>query len=947
MMTSVDKPALFHLAGDKLSKIRPAKTNLPNSPLWHRWLQPLWAVQQTFSAVFDNSYIANELAMVERDEASSYRAKLLAVLRHHLADAKTKIKRDFYLNNDGAIYVGQHARCIDDLLTLLHDEASKLMPQSHDIAVIAVGGYGRGEMAPFSDIDVMFLMPARINNKHEAAVEFMLYLLWDLGLKIGHSTRSITEAIAAGRDDQTVLTSLLEIRHVCGDEALYKKLSEKLRSEIGKKKPLTFVEEKLAERDLRHKRFDDTRYVVEPNVKDGKGGLRDLHSLFWIAKYAYRVDGIMDVLAQGVLRDAEARRFARAQRFLWTVRCHLHFHAGRAEERLDFDAQIAIATVMGFADRVGMRAVERFMKRYYLAIRHVGDLTRIFCAVMETDFRKQLNFWRPDFLRAKNLDPFYIESGRVRLHENLRFRDDPLRIFRLFDIAQTYDADVHPHSLQRVTRGLPSVGSKIRQDPEANALFLDILTASKNSERVLRLMNECGVLGKFLPDFGRIVAMMQFDMYHSYTVDEHTLKAIGIIQAIEAGDLETTAPVSTEVMPEIQSRRALFVATLLHDIAKGRGGDHSILGAEVALLVCPRLGLTQEETETVSWLVRYHLLMSKTAFRYDLNDPKTIQDFASIVQSPERLKLLFVLTVADIRAVGPNIWNGWKAALMRDLYHRCDAVLRGADPSAVALGNADDAQRKARTKLTNWTDSEFESHVHQLPNVYWTGFDSDSHVRHAQLCAKFRQGDMPLLIDFRPDADKRMTELTILTADDPGLFSRISGAVVAAGANIAGARITTCHDGTVLDVFFLQDMNNATIESPKELEKIRSILEKALRGEFWLEKALDARWEQTPLRVRQLPVPSRVMLSNKISTTHTVIEVNGRDFPGLLHKITACLASCGLQIQTASVSTYGERVVDVFYVKDIFGLQIQNEVRLQDIRRRLLQIFESANEAVA
>ncbi|MGB2289169.1 MAG: nucleotidyltransferase domain-containing protein, partial [Candidatus Puniceispirillaceae bacterium] len=486
-MTAVSQTALFYVAGDRLSKTQPAKIDFSNSPLWHRWLQPLWAVKQTLPAAFDHAKIASELAALDRGEAKSYRVKLLAVLRQHLAAATTKIEQDFYSSNDGAIYVGQHARCIDGLLTLLYDEAGKLMPQSHDIAVIAVGGYGRGEMAPFSDIDVMFLMPAKISKKHEAAIEFMLYMLWDLGLKIGHSTRSITEAITAGRDDQTVMTSFLEMRHVCGQAALWKKLSTAWRREIGKNKPLAFVEEKLAERDLRHKRFDDTRYVVEPNVKDGKGGLRDLHSLFWIAKYAYRADGIMDLLAQGVLRDAEARRFASAQRFLWTVRCHLHFHAGRAEERLDFEAQMAIAPRMGFSDRYGMRAVERFMKRYYLAIRHVGDLTRIFCAVMETDFRKQLTLWRPDFLRAKNLDPFFIESGRVRLHENLWFRDDPIRIFRLFAIAQTYNADVHPHSLQRVTRGLPSVGTKIRQDPQANALFVEILTASKNSERVLRL----------------------------------------------------------------------------------------------------------------------------------------------------------------------------------------------------------------------------------------------------------------------------------------------------------------------------------------------------------------------------------------------------------------------------------------------------------------------------
>jgi [protein-PII] uridylyltransferase len=934
------------MTGDTLSKAH-KQIDLSDGPLWHHWLQPLQTVKQTLPPPFDGAGVASKMAAFSGQNKTAYRAALLDSLRAELATAKASIEQQFYETNDGAIYVGQHARCIDILLDILFAEATKAVPEAAAIAVIAVGGYGRGEMAPFSDIDVMFLMPAKASKQHESAIEFMLYLLWDLGLKIGHSTRTTSEAINASRDDQTVMTSFLEMRLVGGNKPLWTKLLGAVRREIGKRKPLVFVEEKLAERDLRHKRFGDTRYVVEPNVKDGKGGLRDLHSLFWIAKYAYRADGIMDVLRQGVLRDSEARRFAAAQRLLWTVRCHLHFHAGRAEERLDFDAQMAIATRMGFADRGGMRAVERFMKRYYLAIRHVGDLTRIFCAVMETDFRKQLSFWRPDFLRASNLDPFYIESGRVKLSDNLRFRDDPMRIFRLFAIAQTHNADVHPESLQRVTRALRSVGTKIRQDPKANALFLDILTARTSSERVLRLMNECGVFGKFLPDFGRIVAMMQFDMYHSYTVDEHTIKAIGILHGIELGELQQTAPVATEVMPEIESRRALFVATLLHDIAKGRGGDHSILGAEVALVVCPRLGLTPEETETVSWLIRHHLLMSKTAFRYDLNDPKTIQDFAAIVQSPERLKLLLVLTVADIRAVGPNIWNGWKAALMRDLYHRCDSVLRGGDPAVIALGNATEAQHEARAKLVQWSDEEFANHTSQFPTVYWTGFDCDSHVRHAALCKTFRQLDAPLLIDFRPDTAKRMTELTILTADDPGLFSRIAGAVAAAGVNIAGARITTCHDGTVLDVFFLQDLKNTAIESQDELDKIRSILESALRGEMRLDKALKARWEQMPLRVRQLPVPSRVLLSNKISTTHTVIEVNGRDFPGLLHKITACLASRGLQIQTASVSTYGERVVDVFYVKDIFGLQIHSEARLKDIRQRLLAIFDSTDEAAA
>ena len=920
--------------------------NDSNKP-WHRWLQPLVWAQQHCPPPHDNEAVTVSLRAAITGNATTDRAAILTSLRECLTEGRTALETAFYQHNDGAIYVAMHAWLVDLVLQALYDQVGEMIPASADLAMVAVGGYGRGEMAPFSDVDIMFLMPKKTGKAHLEAIEFMLYILWDLGLKIGHSTRTVDESLDAAVDDHTVLTSFLEMRLISGNAVLWKQLNKAFQRHIAKQKPLAFVEEKLNERDVRHKRFGDTRYVVEPNIKDGKGGLRDLHSLFWIAKYAYRANSILDIINDTVLREGEARRFAQAQRFLWTVRCHLHFHAGRPEERLDFDAQMAIAPRMGFADRGGLRGVERFMKRYYLAARNVGNLTRIFCAAMETDFRKTMPLWRFDFLRVKELAPFRIDSGRVRLDDSVMFRDDPVRLIELFSIAQKHMADIHPHTLQRVTRGLPSLGTETRTDPRANALFLDILTAPENPERVLRLMNESGVFGKFLPDFGRIVAMMQFDMYHSYTVDEHTLKAIGILHGIEHGELEDEAPVASAVMPEIESRRALYVAMLLHDIAKGRGGDHSILGADVALEVCPRLGLSGEETETVSWLVHNHLVMSKTAFRYDLNDPQTIEDFAAVVQSPERLKLLLVLTVADIRAVGPNVWNGWKAALMRDLYYRCDAVLKGADPAVIARGNASQAQEDAAAQLAAWSSDEFAAHANNMPVNYWTGFDVDSHVRHAALCRSFAKLDIPLLIDFRPDRLRRMTELTILTVDDPGLFSRIAGAVAAAGANIAGARITTCHDGTVLDVFFLQDMNNQAITDKDDLARIQTVLENALTGAIRLEKALEERWRQTPLRVRQLPVPSRVLLSNRISNTHSVIEVNGRDFPGLLHKITLCLADLGLQIQTASVSTYGERVVDVFYVKDIFGLQIHNENRQQTIRTRLLAIFEDTDEVAA
>jgi [protein-PII] uridylyltransferase len=592
-----------------------------------------------------------------------------------------------------------------------------------------------------------------------------------------------------------------------------------------------------------------------------------------------------------------------------------------------------------------MQAVERFMKRYYLAARDVGNLTRIMCAAMEMDFRQRRTRWREDFRSGQHFGPFTIRAGRINLDPSLMFREDPLRMLTLFELALEQNADIHPQALQRLTRGLPALGNATRSNPQASEKFINILTSKRNPERVLRLMNESGVLGRYMPDFGRIVAMMQFDMYHSYTVDEHTIQVIGILHDIESGKLAETAPVATEVMPEIESRRALFVAALLHDMAKGRGGDHSILGAELALELCPRLGLSPEETETVSWLVRHHLLMSKTAFRYDLNDPKTIEDFAAIVQSPERLKLLLVLTVADIRGVGPTVWNGWKAALMRDLYFQADAVLRGADAGVIALRSAADAQQATFTGLAGWTATEFAAYTANLPRPYWTGFDTDVHIRHAELGRRFRQLDEPLLIDFRQDPARKVTELTVLSIDDAGLFSRIAGAVAGLGINVAGARITTCLDGSVLDVFMLQTSDNQIIADDALLDRLGAGIASAANSTLRPQAALRERWQSLPERVRHMPVPSRVMLSNKISSTHTVVEVNGRDFPGLLFRITKALAELGLQIQTATVSTYGERVVDVFYVKDLFGLQVHNEARLEVIRTRLLEVFEQVSEA--
>ena len=431
-----------------------------------------------------------------------------------------------------------------------------------------------------------------------------------------------------------------------------------------------FVEAKLAERDDRHRKLGDSRYLVEPNVKDGKGGLRDLHTLFWISKYLYQVEDRAELVKLGVFTERELRRFIKAENFLWSVRFALHYIANRAEERITFDVQGELASRLGYKQRTGARAVERFMKHYYLYAKEVGDLTRIFCAVLEERHKRRPRFRLPRVGQSKpeTVDGFLLQGGRVDVADAGLFAREPSNLLRLFHLAQERGLDIHPHALHLVTQNLKLVDAGLRADPRAAQLFLEMLTSRKDPETTLRRLNEAGVFGRFMPDFGRVVAQMQHDMYHVYTVDEHTIRAIGMLAKLEADKLREENPLACDIIHKVLSRRVLYIAVLLHDIAKGRGGDHSLLGAEVARRVGPMLGLEPQETETVEWLVLHHLAMSKTAFRRDVHDPKTISDFAALVQSPERLRLLLVLTVADIRAVGPGRWNGWSGSLLRELY---------------------------------------------------------------------------------------------------------------------------------------------------------------------------------------------------------------------------------------------------------------------------------------
>ena len=869
------------------------------------------------------------------------RAPVLAILRDALAAGRAEIRRRFDepgpLRNDGPAVLAATSYLMDQIVRVLFDFADRYAypaanPSTAErLGVVATGGYGRGELAPLSDLDLLFLRPYKQTPRGEQIVEFMLYLLWDMGLKVGHATRTVDESLRYAERDQTIRTALLEARYLWGDRDLFDELVRGFAQKFYTGDGRDFVEAKLAERDQRHQRMGDSRYVVEPNVKEGKGGLRDLHLLFWIAKYLYRVSTPADLVTKGVLTKEEARLFERAERFLTTVRCHIHYLTGRADDRLSFDLQSEIAGRLGYQDRPGSRGVERFTKHYYLHAKTVGDLTRIFVSALEDSHRRKPRLaalWQT--LRPRELDGFKLDGERLAVSQPDTFAKDPAAILRLFHVAQENDLDIHPATLRLITQNIRLV-DRLRSDPAANRLFMEMMTSRHDPETTLRRLNEAGVFGRFIPDFGRVVAQTQHDMYHTYTVDEHTIRAIGILARIESGELKDDHPLASEVVHKILSRPVLYLAVLLHDIAKGRGGDHSVLGADVAMQLGPRLGLSAAETETVAWLVRFHLAMSGTAFQRDLMDPKTIESFAGLVQSPERLRLLLVLTICDIRAVGPNVWNGWKAALLRQLYNAAEQVLSGGTLTGGRADRIRHVQAEVAKRLPSWSEQDKEEHFARGYAPYWLSFTPDTLARQAELVRGAERHHQPLAIEHRVDAARSVTEVTIYTLDTHGLFARLAGAMAISGANIVDAKIFTLANGMALDTFWIQDLEGKPFDDPQRLARLSARVELALSNRLNIQRELDQQRSSWPKRDQVFTVEPRVLIDNNASDTFTVLEVNGRDRPGFLHVVTRALTRLNLQIASAHITTYGERAVDVFYVKDLFGLKVVNQVKLAQV----------------
>jgi len=910
--------------------------------------------------IIDEAALARELEIIGRTHAGDIQAsrgQVLALAKHTLHQGRKITQAMLIEDGGGRLCARRLSYLIDTLIKELLSFAQThlfVCPQperGEGLALIAVGGYGRGALAPGSDIDLHFLMPDKQSLRARQIMEYLLYMLWDCGLKVGHAARTVAEEIGMAKEDMSARTALVDARLLSGDAKLFTRLMHCFERDIIAVNPHEFIRAKLAERDARHLKSGQSRYLVEPNIKEGKGGQRDLHMLFWITRYFYHATTPTDLVNAGILSRHEAGIVKKADDFLWNVRAHMHFlNQCKAQERLSFDIQRDIAYRLGYTQHPGQKDVERFMKHYFLVAKQVGDLTRIICAALEEAHAKPVPGLAQAFVEFDNgkheieeARDFIIDNQRINIADENVFVRAPVQLLRIFQLSDQYGLQLHPHALQVISRSLKLVNTRLREDETANRIFFDILTSRRNPARLLRQMNETGLLGKFIPDFGKIVAMMQFSMYHHYTVDEHLLRSIENLTALEQGMNRHEHPLATSLVPQLEPLRpVLYLAVFLHDIAKGRPEDHSSAGERIARQLAPRFGLNDAATDLVAWLVREHLTMSMVAQSRDLNDRKTIADFAAKVQTMERLNLLLLLTICDIKAVGPNVWNGWKGELLRTLYYATELVLNGGFSQLPREQELHQAKQMLMQGLTDWPEDERQAYQNLHHSNYWLSVPVEEQLAHAHFIRAADKAHKKLAIMHAVHDFEAITELTILAQDYPRLLSIVTGACASAGANIVGAQIFTMRDGRAFDTILIGRSFEYDEDEHRRARYIATMIENALSDPQSLPLMWAARERQHNKKTSAFAttITSHVDVNNSLSEKFSVIEVEGLDRIGLLSDITAGISDLSLDIASAYVTTFGEKARDSFYVTDLAGNKIEDEHQIRTIIKHLSVLLQ-------
>ncbi|MDG2042968.1 MAG: [protein-PII] uridylyltransferase [Maricaulis sp.] len=882
-------------------------------------------------------------------DAPAARAAGLAHIRKKLDKFKARARGCLEGAGGGAVASQVLCEGVRVCLHALFDSmASEDLVGSRGVSLCATGGFGAGQLAPASDVDLLFIKPGTSSEETDRFLERVLYALWDLKIDVGGGAcRTIQDTIELVEKDASERTALLSLRAVAGDRDAPEELVRRFRQEIVKGHETEFVEAKLRERDARIENSGRSRYSVEPNLKSAKGGLRDLQLMRWLALFLYGADAFERWVGTRLLSLGDVDRYIAADDFLWTVRFHLHDLSGSKNDRLSFDLQPEIAQRMGYEDGADESAVERFMGRYFRTAMDVGGLTRLVCAKLEADAWKAKPKGLARFLPGSEAtdDPeigaFVLRDGRLDFAHPKQITDDPVQLLEFFHIASSRQLDLHPEAMARVGRTLHHVDDGYRSDPRAARAFFAVLLDSPAPMAVLRLMTETGLLGQFIPEFGDIVGRTQFNMYHHYTVDEHTLQAVGWLREIEDGLHPEMHPLTTIIAPLVKNRRALHLAILLHDTGKG-SGDQCDEGAIRALSVCRRLGLDESECELVSWLVQTHLLMSDTAQRRDLGDPKTVRDFAKAVGNLEKLRLLTLLTTVDIRAVGPGVWNGWKGQLMRELYGSTEALLHvqgdETDHAGEVLAQrADKARASLKDRMERVNPDFAQWWIEEVPDSYWTAFAEEDRFRHAAFARQIFENELLPSAAIRVDKRRAATEVMIWAPDRERIFADLAAAIAEMRADVVGASITTTSSEHVFDIFHVQDATGQPFGADDDFQMTRLLqhLKEVALGEKPVRRRRRLALKQRDAAFRVTP---HVAIFNDISEYATVIETTGRDRPGLMAELADVLADERLSLISAQIDGYGERATDVFYVT-VRGEKLEDEHLKARVIDGLLAVF--------
>ena len=895
----------------------------------------------------DSSYDSGDSGKASFEEK---RPLYLAASKHYLDHYRETIRQKHCEGASGAWLVANVTIMTDLLIKKLFQSVNRDLGPSgrrkdrDQITLVALGGYGRGELNPYSDIDLMFLHNGKDPQRVQDIANKVLYFLWDMRLDVGYSVRTPADCIEMSQADSTVRTALLDSRFLIGSRILFSGFEKLLFTQIVAKGSEHFIRNKVEERKKRLEKYGSSVYILEPNIKEGEGGLRDLHTALWVAKIRYKVNDPRELIVKGIISEEELQAYQNALSYLWRVRNELHYLSGRKNDQLTFEAQLRLASLFDYADRGKVLGVEEFMRDYYMhatRVEHLASTIITRCAVRDEGPIKFLGY----FTRRPIGEGFYVLKGELIIPNEAVIAEGPGRLMKIFEYAQKQGVKLNIRVKELIRKSLHLVNDRFRRNREVNQSFINILNSKKGVPETLRLMHHLEFLNHYIPEFERTYCKVQHDLYHIYTIDIHSLFAVEELVRLWDGVHRSDLPLLSKLAAEVENRTALILAVLLHDIGKGEGNRHADRGADMMPTLSRRMGLSREESERLEFLIRTHIDMAHIAQRRDLNDEQMIIQFARKIETTVNLKMLYLLTYADIRAVGPDVWTGWKSMLLQELYEKAFQVLergnfmleassertRNVKKRVAALLEDDLPAAAVKLELKGMTTRHLLSNQ---PEVL------AGHVRLLHELTSHNPLVMKVTHD-QLDQDKGYSTFTICTFDHPGLFAMITGVMAANGMNILGAQIHTGSNGKVVDILQVNSPQGYVIIDENRWKRLYEEMEQVLSGVVKVKELVEKRDRPTLLVQRGKPrFPSRVEIDNGISEEYTVIDIYTHDKVGLLYQITSTITELGLYIDVSKISTKVDQVADVFYVKDIFGQKIKDEARCAEIQARLLAAIE-------